>query len=421
MFAVRDERIASCVCRRLSRRIRREGSFRSNDWRLGAAEANEGEAVPVGYMASSEKVISQVITPSLSKKDSHAGFLPQLKSVLWYQNPILSDDRLRHYVSPLPNDNAPATYIQLRFTSTAPQIPRSDQHDESQPRKPRRPLANRPRFAMQPLYEAVDLDEDHCLVATVQFMGLLGSARSDEPFPTKTYFDDRFPNVEIANHSPRTGGTIEARFLVWGLYLGVKDMIVTDRFKNVQFVLRWEGQIVGIITIRNQAGPRSLLSGGTNSTADMQRRSSSSSSSQLHNLSASESLDGTSFNLSMPNTLSALDTHVTIRTEFLDKLLPKTSIIITLMEGILAVASQLPRARVLDPVHAEPAFPYDATLEVLPVLTMHGEEYLTFGIVALAIRQIPAALLLQKGEWVEVEFRVLVEGTLVARGDLLQG
>ena len=420
MFAVRDERIASCVCRRLSRRIRREGSFCFNDWRLGAEEANEGEAVPIGYMASSENVTSQVITPSLSKKTSTLD--SYISSSLYFDtkipySPTTAFD-IMYSLFPtmmllLPTFSfaSPAQPLNsLALTSTT----------SRNPANPVGPSPIDPRFAMQPLYEAVDLDEDHCLVATVQFMGLLGSARSDEPFPTKTYFDDRFPNVEIANHSPRTGGTIEARFLVWGLYLGVKDMIVTDRFKNVQFVLRWEGQIVGIITIRNQAGPRSLLS-GTNSTTDMERRSSSSSSNQLHNLSASESLDGTSFNLSIPNTLSTPNTLVTVRTEFLDELLPKTSIIMALMEGILAVASQLPRARVLDPVHAEPAFPYDATLEVLPVLTRHGEEYLTFGIVALAIRQIPAALLLQKGEWVEVEFRILVEGTLVARGDLLQG
>lgn len=75
-----------------------------------------------------------------------------------------------------------------------------------------------PRFSLQALYKAVPLDEDQCLAATVQFMGLLGSIAFFEPLQTKTYWDDYFPNVEVTNRSPRTGGTIEARFLIWGLY-----------------------------------------------------------------------------------------------------------------------------------------------------------------------------------------------------------
>lgn len=273
-----------------------------------------------------------------------------------------------------------------------------------------------PRFSMQPVYQAEPLDEDQCLVAAIQLMGLYGSDPFTSPKTTAEYWDNHVPRVVIAPRTTRRDGTMETRFLVWGLYLGIKDMIETNRFNNVQFVLRWDSVVIGGISIKSRTpGQLSLTGENSTSSTNILRRS---SSSNLSNLLASENLDGTSSNLSVPTTLSTPNTDFRMEIQPLDTPVPKYSVIMTLLDGILAVASRTTRAQVPDPVEAQPAYPYEAKLQVLPSQTMYGQPYLTFGIVSLALRQIPAALLLRTGRWVEVSFRIMLNGVLVAQGSL---
>ena len=63
---------------------------------------------------------------------------------------------------------------------------------------------------------------------------------------------------------------------------------------------------------------------------------------------------------------------------------------IPVIDGILAVASRTTRAHVPEPVQVRPPAPYGATLRVVPRPATAGQPYLTFGIVALVLRQIPA-------------------------------
>lgn len=284
-----------------------------------------------------------------------------------------------------------------------------------------------PRFNMQPVYRATPLNEDECLVAAVQFLGLLGSDPFTGPEETRNYFDDRLPHVVITPRSPRTGGTVEARFLVWGLYLGLKDMIESNRFRNVQLVLRWEGQIVAFISINKRAAPPLLSLPGANSTTNstnilQQRSSSSYPSSTQWNIPTTSTQNTTSFTLLslLPNTPpSNPGAELSMKIAALpDQPLPKNNIIMALLDGILAVASRTTRAHVPDRIRVQTPAPYGARLLVVPERAVAGRPYLTFGMVALAIRQIPGNLLLGVGRWVEVRFQIEVDDVVVARGAL---
>ena len=267
------------------------------------------------------------------------------------------------------------------------------------------------RFSMQAFYQGVSLAEDDCLVAAVQLLGLWGSTPFLSQEPTRVYWDDRFPHVEISSRSPRTGGTMEVRCLVWGLYLGVKNMIESNRFQNVQFVLRWEWQIVAMISIRKRGGPLSLPGeksiNSTNTTNILRQRS---SSNQL-NIFATENLDGISFNLSIPS-MSVKVVPLGSRP------LPKYNFIMAILDGILAVASRATISTIPEPVQVQPPAPYGAKLRVVPERATPGQPSLTFGMVALALRQIPACLLLRVHQWVEVDFEILFDEVLKARGAL---
>lgn len=89
-----------------------------------------------------------------------------------------------------------------------------------------------------------------------------------------------------------------------------------------------------------------------------------------------------------------------------------------LLDGILAVASRTTRAHVPDRIRVQTPAPYGARLLVVPERAVAGRPYLTFGMVALAIRQIPGNLLLGVGRWVEVRFQIEVDDVVVARGAL---
>ncbi len=274
-----------------------------------------------------------------------------------------------------------------------------------------------PRFSMQPVYQATRLDEDDCLVAAVQLVGGWGSNPFTQPVQTPiSYWDDYVPRVKITIQSPRTRGSIETRFLVWGLYLGVKDMIVMDRFRNVQLVLKWDGQNIGFISIEKRVGPLPSLpgTGSANFTSTVRQRSDS------VNLYISGSQNGTSFNIPLQNAPSSnANDEMAMKIEALpDKPIPKHTAIMALLEGILTVASRTSRAPVPMIVQVQPPAPYGAKLIILPERMVSGRPYLTFGMIAIAIRQIPATLLLGAHAWLEVRFRIEVDDVLVARGGL---
>lgn len=278
-----------------------------------------------------------------------------------------------------------------------------------------------PRFSMQPLYQAVPLAEDDCLVAAVQLLGLWGSKPFTGQEPTITYWDDYFPRVVIISRSPGAGGAIEVRFLVWGLYLGLKDMIESHRFRNVQLVLRWEGQVVALISIKKRqsllSAPGENLINATNVTNVLRQRS---SLNQL-DLFTSEILNGASFNRSVPITASA-DVEMAVKVfPSVNRPLSKYSLIMAILDGILAVASHLTRAPLVVPVQIQTPAPYGANLRVVPERTILGPPHLTFGFVALALRQIPAGLLLRVHQWVEINFEVLISDVLVGRGAIAGG
>ena len=87
-----------------------------------------------------------------------------------------------------------------------------------------------------------------------------------------------------------------------------------------------------------------------------------------------------------------------------------------LMGAMLAVAPRTTRARLQEPVQVRPAAPYDAKLVVLPVHSV--EPFMTYGLVAAQLRQIPAVLLLRAQRWAAVRFSILIDNIEMAKGGI---
>ena len=271
------------------------------------------------------------------------------------------------------------------------------------------------RFTMQPFYQGQPLVEDDCLVAAVQLLGLWGADQLTMQEPVSRYLDDRFPRVFIETRSLSTSRTTEARFLVWGLYLGLKGMITSRRFESVKLVLRWERRVIAQISIQpRQIQGQPSLPGemSFNSTNTLQERSSFSP----FNLSADEAIGRTSFNFSVPPTPSNPTVEMDVAFQPLDRPLPKYNFIMAIIGGILAAGSLTPRAQLSESVRVQVPPPFGAKLLLVPLSGASGQPYLTYGIVASALRQVPTGMLLQVHAWVETRIVILLDGIPVAQG-----
>ena len=274
------------------------------------------------------------------------------------------------------------------------------------------------RFSVLSRPQMQPLVEDDCLVAAVQVLGVWASYPSFYAAPGLNYYDSRFPRVEIESRSTDTSGTLHAQFLLWGLYLGLKDMIRSHRFESVKLLLQWDEHIVGQIWIRPRQVQVPLSLPGEmsfNSTNTLQERSSFNS----FNLSASETLGRTSFNFSVPPTPSNAPTEFTMAVNSLSRPLPKYNLIMAILDGILAADSRTPEARLDDSVRVRIPPPFGARLLLVPMPAVSEESYMTKNILALALRQIPEIILLRQPGWVEVRIFIEVNDILVARGGIV--
>ena len=94
-----------------------------------------------------------------------------------------------------------------------------------------------PRLNLTFAYQTNPLDQDQCVVVATQLLGVFSAGPWTYGVGDIQFWDDRFTKVQIRIRAFR-GETTEARFLIWGLYSGIKDMIETNRFRNNLILIR---------------------------------------------------------------------------------------------------------------------------------------------------------------------------------------
>ena len=273
-----------------------------------------------------------------------------------------------------------------------------------------------PRFRIRSAYTRTPLNEDPCLVVAIQAMGIWSTLPAGLLLIDSAYSDDRFRDIYIATRDPPNLGGIPAQFLTWGTYLAVKDMIEEHGFFKGSFIFSWRDQEVGQLFITNQR-PRLSLPGESSSNSLQQR-----SSTDPLTLVTSASLTHNSSNSSVPDTLSDQNSNFQMHIVRLGQSVPKFDVIMTLFEGLLSMAPHASSTRVSDVIRVKSPLPYEARVEIRPRrMPSPDSPYLTLGYAALALRDIPHQLLLQRHQWAEVSFNILFDDVIVGSGDLFKG
>ena len=273
-----------------------------------------------------------------------------------------------------------------------------------------------PQFTVDLVYTEPFLQQEELMTAAVMLMGSTARNAVNTPKGSIVYWDHELPEVEISFLPLSEGGTTEARFFMWGLYLGVLDQIHTKWWCSLNITLEWRGQAVGSIVIAERTVPP-LLSGADtlNSSNILQQRSLSNPPKR----STSESLDGDHFNLTVSSSLSKPTDEAVLSIQRVGEVLEPIDFIITLLQAILALASSRPTAPFEEPVRVHPAAPFAQTkFEIMPVQPPRGRQPVSPDIIVALIRQLPKITLLHFPRWLEIEFQIKMRGCLVATGKL---
>ena len=264
-----------------------------------------------------------------------------------------------------------------------------------------------PGFAVWPLIGSVVMNSDEWLLIAVEAMGKVSALPLD--YPQEPAFvksrDPRF-QAEVDFRSTPPGRAIKARYFVWGLYSGIKDVIALNRFCESSLFLHLNGVSMGYIVFKSSS--RSLPGRNLTNTLPQKTSPNESSDFELGNL------DVTDSTYSIPLTSPKLQLVVTRWGE----LLPRTGVVTTIIEALYITASNTPNARIPDAIIVSPP-PFTVQVHVLPYSTTHDQVNLTGSIVATALSLIPDIMLAQK-KWQEMHFNIKAGDDEVALGLLVK-
>ena len=100
------------------------------------------------------------------------------------------------------------------------------------------------RFSARMTIGSTLLPVDAFLVNILNFMGIIATQNFERKLSPRKYSTPGYREVEIT-----VLGSIEARFLLWGIYIAVAEMVKIVRFNEIGLELSWAGQVVGGVKV----------------------------------------------------------------------------------------------------------------------------------------------------------------------------
>ena len=94
-----------------------------------------------------------------------------------------------------------------------------------------------PRLTVEVKFDGPKFPLISCLMSTVEFLAFLGSKDFSGSMEKVTWKLGRYYEFGIVVAPSTVGGSIERRFVIWGLSLGVDYLIHENHFQAVNFTL----------------------------------------------------------------------------------------------------------------------------------------------------------------------------------------
>ncbi|KAL9066874.1 MAG: hypothetical protein Q9161_007293 [Pseudevernia consocians] len=121
-----------------------------------------------------------------------------------------------------------------------------------------------PRFGFTAVYGETTLPLTPCFMNVVELLAQyaeldwLSRARERHGVVLPEY-----PQVEIAVLPAAPATSVEVRLVVWGIWVGIRDIISRRQFYDAEFEVLWEGEVVAYIYITGAMDPQVTGSNGT--------------------------------------------------------------------------------------------------------------------------------------------------------------
>ena len=195
------------------------------------------------------------------------------------------------------------------------------------------------------------------------------------------------------------GGSVQAKYIIWGLWLGLNEMIERETFETAVFTLKWNRQAVGYITFGRPEA--SLDLDGVNRSEILNRRSTSIPQT-------------TGQSLGNSTTLSAQRLIATFNR--IEPPLLAINVLMAIIYG-LAFLAHYPKEYHLDKVELSLSGPFYISLGIVdPGAGRRTESiFLEPRWIITTLSQIPQ-FMMQDGRWTGVEVRINVNEELVGHG-----
>ena len=264
-----------------------------------------------------------------------------------------------------------------------------------------------PRFTADYQPAQRRLSATSCLMNAVNAMMNLALENFTEPITVRNYVDPAYPEVEIIPIVPR-GLRIEARYLLWAVWEGIRWMMSRRSFQQLVVVAYWDG--VRICSIWITGTLRHLSIAGSNGTLGFSARS---EKMFIRNATV-DSKQGLSM-MDLRNPLS--DRHLTVSVTLVGEMLGITEVFITIYAALEYMAH------------------FPSTEEVVRFQVWPDGEETTIGILEhtdaptvrppfleyqwaiLSIGQLPGYMLQQR-RFTEVIIEIAVDGVPLGEGFL---
>jgi hypothetical protein len=268
-----------------------------------------------------------------------------------------------------------------------------------------------PRFEIGYTFDTPVLPVTPCLMNALAAVSELAVKNFTGNVTPRTYTLTDYPSVSIVTDATATLKTIEIRFVLWGIWKGIQNMISSDQFQNALLTLMWKKAVVGYVFVVRSGTALGITRDNDNPTLS-QRSDALSVFDNTANLSQ--------FNSSMVMTYSA--DEVTLAVSFTSGRGTFTiyEVFFTVLSAFASLA-ETSKDRRLQYISLSPEY-YNTTLAIFdprespqtsaPILNCKET------LVAMAL--IPR-FMVQKSVFREVYLSIRVEGVLIGKGFMERG
>ena len=267
-----------------------------------------------------------------------------------------------------------------------------------------------PRFSVTYLQGPNSLSATSSLMNAANAMMALALENFTEPIALRNYADIDYPEVIVVPTSPGLGQRVEARFLLWGVWEGIRWMINHRSFRSLSVHAHWNGVLVCTVWFRGAWGKLSATS--RNGTLSLGAGS--------ENISVHDAEAVSKQGLKKVDVADLLDTqHVTVSVVQVGAGLGIVEVFI----AIFAVLEYMAHFPGTDEVAAFQISPDGGDITIGIVEDARAPTsippYLEYQWAILSMAQIPEYML-RYSRFSEVVFEIAVNGVPVGEGSLLK-